>query len=720
MSCSPFREACIALVAVLEELQLRGGGGAAEEKGALTLALQSLRGATKACRCSLSPDSIRLALVPTSVILTPHLAGSTWPLLVLEESSLLVQELCSCGDEKFAAAVRGGSGILISLVAGLSTSLVSLDERHGSEGLTAGMEAAELGCLGALRAVLSISGSQWPEGAAGLASAAGGGLIAQTVQISLQLSKQAKVGGDVKRAALGVVTALIRDIGSREMWEKFLPGTLSGAYEVLSSATRAPEVEAALQCIVQLLLRTGGGDEVGPASAAAAGGSALAGSLQALLEQGNAGPGRDKQAESGAESTAEDEKLSRLELILSKVTVICRRHASPVVRGCLAEGASSLLVHCHLTLRPCLLGALMALRWDTLDAVACAAEKGLRQFRESMSLPSWLGVRSFLVEQVAGIVDMLPHLTHSAAEVRLREQLDLLSSHIDFLGEEVRVALSVGGGDAIQSFCSIMEVSLESGDRPLEPLVSDVLASGEEAAMPPYHRKLLVHCRQEATWASASRALRLLGRHLDPWSLVDILVSGLSEQRRPSESREGQLSWARRRLPLLVVLMEAVRGMAPADRGCPEGDEWEGPADAMISSIASADVWNLQTLPGLDVPGYAAKGSTGSVTAVPSGVMQANALVVSFHLELIGALAEATGEAFEPQMMKLSYLLLEKLADDHSLVKQAALATLHRIRRALQEPSLAVSRTHCSQRCSAPSSHSVSPSRLCLPATWTI
>ncbi|CAM9425202.1 unnamed protein product, partial [Discosporangium mesarthrocarpum] len=191
--------------------------------------------------------------------------------------------------------------------------------------------------------------------------------------------------------------------------------------------------------------------------------------------------------------------------------------------------------------------------------VSSLARLGLDGFRSSLPPMGWLEMRGQMLERVTSVVDDLPTLAKSADERRLRAALDSLAGHLHLLRGDARVALDSMVGSVLRSLCQALEFDAEVNVQVLEavdsalpvkksgnnyersggvqgPAAGAAVGSREDGEVehqvqweerPMHYRQVLAHAHEDPTIRSAKRAIRLLGRHGDIYSIADAALTSL-------------------------------------------------------------------------------------------------------------------------------------------------------------------------------------------------
>ncbi len=528
----------------------------------------------------------------------------------------------------------------------------------------------------------------------------------------------------------------------RELWKRILPGTFSCFYYVALHSTHASEALRALECMfvllrhvftpISLLTNTTDKQEQGENDVLDdfASLSALANSTQSS-EVENVRSSARLDIDEDDDHCDSDGLSARLDEVLPSLLCHCRRSNRPRVRSSIIRGSSMLLQIKSgggddkdvLVLGPKSISAafetLLVMRWDCIPDVAREAKEGLEKYRLSLSQKEWQNIRSLSIDRILTICDALPHMVGSVSEDRLVQQLNLLASHIELLREDVGLVFKVGSTTVFNSLGKILELDMGAyastgqGTLILENLPSSLSHKGDSSLMEEsstttissstasllyptsYQRKYLLHCRESQTWIAIKRTLRTIGRYVDPKLLSDALEMHLfarSIENEPKSSpgmplvpRQEHLSWVKRGQSACLVVAEALMGISSSSSGLIPKQVLDG----IVRTVLRSDAWQLP----LSAHSSLFAGSTPLLSTtsslITSDMVNANVVLVSLMLQVIGAVVTAAKkEDLQDCMMELIYPLLEKATAETLQVKQAALCTLGCVASALEIPDL--------------------------------
>jgi hypothetical protein len=408
------------------------------------------------------------------------------------------------------------------------------------------------------------------------------------------------------------------------------------------------------------------------------------------------------------------ELLRRVAEVMPMLIKACRHNASAQVRCELIEGARLLLGRSGgflmglggdaasgqgapgEALVVSLVDALVGAQDDDMPDVAGRAKAALTQLQGGAAAQV-MTAPSRLLPRLEGLLRELEGATASSKEIALRSTLDLITGFFTLLGSHrggIRQFLTAYMAPFLASLSRALEFDRGVNVQVIDPLQDP---SNSAARAMGYYRMSFKHFRDGRCLESVKRLLACAGgkgedaAYLVADQVVDDLRRGGRAARRGEGGRGGhgaQLDWVFDRLPQVFILNKVILGGAGR-----EG--LEAAVRLYLEGILMSDsgVWHLPTCNAPDARSEPSQGDQAQPKALTGAglsvdVLTCHALMVSLLVEGVADCFEALGSASSQFLMTALYPVVEKMGDEHPLVRQAALTSLWRMGQAVGAGSI--------------------------------
>eukprot|EP01083_Nonionella_stella_P238424 835503_1 len=469
----------------------------------------------------------------------------------------------------------------------------------------------------------------------------------------------------------------------------FLPGIVSALFRVVSGDFKqgSKVLSAALRCLTNSLISVLG-DEVNPSCCAEQAMTVddlykMAGNSSQISSNGISGePKKENNSASNVHPPpVSNRKVPHVDRTATWLTGVCE-HVNPrlvrlfslnfdmkmpwALRREFAISAHRLLVHCPTTLSRALtplFECLMTLAEDDHPEVRTQAERALEStLRSGRARASFADCVEDLADSCAKLIQRLPQLMRSGSDHEKLMGLRKICGYIRLVGRSSAPILASMFRDTSQSLSSALLCALEldrhdlfvleKAERRHDASCRSVPAIQENSA--PYFELRFAHCSTDDTRRALLNIPRFFGKFVGESAASTVLAAFLPILRAPpplTAATDYQAEAA-------VFVTEFVRGMGARD----DGETTTSAVSMLLDEFLDSPLWNIPT--------------HSRVSALTLEEITANALVSACLLRGVGACASVMGSRFDSLLVSALYPVVEKAASAHSLVQQAATATL--------------------------------------------